>query len=34
MVGKGRHVRDPQVHRAVLEDVLGFLPTIGLTPLA
>ena len=31
--GKGGIVRDPQVHRAVLEDVLGFLPTIGLTPL-
>lgn len=33
LVGKGGIVRDPQVHRAVLEDVLGFLPTIGLTPL-
>ena len=33
LVGKGGIVRDPQVHRAVLEDVLGFFPTIGLTPL-
>ena len=31
-VGKGGIVRDPQVHRRVLHDVLGFAASAGLTP--
>jgi 23S rRNA (cytidine1920-2'-O)/16S rRNA (cytidine1409-2'-O)-methyltransferase len=31
-VGKGGVVRDPAVHRKVLEDVLGFSASAGLAP--